>query len=816
MIDVHRPNTDLARFVEYGYGLGWSFTPLAGKAPVLKGWQKRPRESLGEALRWAGEGNVGLRTGRVSGVVVVDIDPGADTSELELPATVTVRTGREGGRHLYYACREPVGCSNGRKLGPHIDFKGDGGQVVFPGSVHPETGQVYRWEAGRAPWEIELAELPASILARLREAPPRQAPVGSQSAPNRATPPPPHRRPSPRENSAGEPAATVTARDPQRYAQQVLRRELEHVRSAANGQRNETLNRAAFNLGTLVASGHLERAEVEATLHGAAESTALPPAEIAATVRSGLDAGLRHPRRIEPRAPQTEAAAPPVTRAPACPADRRPGYILLPGPHRTDADEYIERSAAAFAGEVLDALPADALYRRDFIPGEVLGQAGRRRWIETGADRMRLLIDGQVKLGKWVRSRKTKEPVLLYQSCSKDAAGVVLAHARQAPRVRELELMVAYPVYGPGFVRVEPGWRDGLFYDEPPELAGLRPERDCEVIQDVLHDLVVDFPFKGEADRQNFFGLLLTPIIAPALEGSRPMHLINSPLERTGKTKLVDEVFAGVLIGRQCPAMQMTDREEEREKRILAMLLQGETLMHLDNLPGYLDSASLASLLTAHVFGGRMLGLSRMVKLANHLSLVGTGNNVAASGEIAKRIVPILIEPTSARPEARSDFQHPDLRGYVRSRRKQVLACLLGMVQNWLDAGRPKHPNRLGGFESWSETVGGILQVNGLHEWRTNEGDWRQIANPEGVEMKAFVEAWHERYGLGETLPKELRELAEREELFDAIFAKRTPHAVNVAFGRMLRRYTDTPVSQWFIRRLSSGNASKFRLEAIQ
>lgn len=31
--------------------------------------------------------------------------------------------------------------------------------------------------------------------------------------------------------------------------------------------------------------------------------------------------------------------------------------------------------------------------------------------------------------------------------------------------------------------------------------------------------------------------------------------------------------------------MQITDREEEREKRILAMLLQGETLMHLDNLP---------------------------------------------------------------------------------------------------------------------------------------------------------------------------------------------------------------------------------------
>ena len=32
--------------VEYGYSLGWSFTPLAGKRPTLEGWQKRPREKL--------------------------------------------------------------------------------------------------------------------------------------------------------------------------------------------------------------------------------------------------------------------------------------------------------------------------------------------------------------------------------------------------------------------------------------------------------------------------------------------------------------------------------------------------------------------------------------------------------------------------------------------------------------------------------------------------------------------------------------------------------------------------------------------------
>lgn len=60
--------------VREGYSLGWSFTPLDGKKPMVTGWQENPRETLEEALEWAERTNVGLRTGAISGVAVVDID----------------------------------------------------------------------------------------------------------------------------------------------------------------------------------------------------------------------------------------------------------------------------------------------------------------------------------------------------------------------------------------------------------------------------------------------------------------------------------------------------------------------------------------------------------------------------------------------------------------------------------------------------------------------------------------------------------------------------------------------------------------------
>ena len=771
--------SSLVENVRRGYGLGWSFTPLNGKRPTLHSWQERPRETLEEALAWAEKGNVGLRTGKASGgTYVIDKDPGSDVSGLNLPKTVTARTGRPDAFHFFFHHDGTIGNSNGR-LGPHIDVRGDGGQVVFPGSVHPETGMRYEWVEGREPWSIPVAELPAHIIAML-QGPPR--PQGGS------------------ERHAPRPPSAPGLSDP--YAAKAMRDEIAAVASATEGARNHTLNRAAFSLGTLIGAGCLDRAEVEAALREAAHSAGLNGHEVEATVRSGIESGMKHPRVVGPKG------------LPKACADAEPEYILVPGAHKDDQGIYIEQSNATFAAEVLSRLPADAIYRKDFIPGEILGEPGGRKWIEIVHDRMRIVVDSHMKLGSWTTSRKSGAQVLVFKPCNKDHAGIVIAQAKQARHIRELTLMVGYPVYGPGFKRPTPGWHDGLFYDEPPELKDLQPERDGTAIWDTLLDLLVDFPFKSDADLQNFLGLMLTPIIAPALDGNRPMHLLLSPIERTGKTKLAEEVFGGVILGRQTPAMQVTERDEERDKRIIALLLQGETMMHLDNLPPYIDSSAVSSLLTATTYSGRLLGSSRIINLPNNLTVVASGNNVQASGEIAKRIVPIMLQPATPHPEARQDFQHPDLWAYVREHRKRVLSCLLGMVENWLVAGKPMHRNRLGGFESWSSVIGGILEVNGFMHWRENESVWQQLANPHGMEMERFVEAWHERYGTHEATAKELMSIAEQNELFAYVFARPSAQAVGAAFGKMLQRHVDAPVGQWFIRQRMSRHAV-YRLEPI-
>ncbi len=83
------------------------------------------------------------------------------------------------------------------------------------------------------------------------------------------------------------------------YGNAALRAEAERVAGASEGTRNDALNRAAWAIGRLVASGALSESDAEATLVAAAQTAGLPEREARATVRSGITAGKAKPRFVK-------------------------------------------------------------------------------------------------------------------------------------------------------------------------------------------------------------------------------------------------------------------------------------------------------------------------------------------------------------------------------------------------------------------------------------------------------------------------------------------------------------------------------------
>lgn len=148
------------------------------KRPLIKWLEYQHRLATENEInawyqQWA-SANVGIVTGAISGLVVLDIDPrhGGEQSLAQwnkvygpLPLTLEARTGGDG-RHVYF--KHPGGVIHNRVgITPGIDLRGDGGCVVAPPSIHG-SGKAYTWVSGHEPGKVELAELPAWLLRLVR------------------------------------------------------------------------------------------------------------------------------------------------------------------------------------------------------------------------------------------------------------------------------------------------------------------------------------------------------------------------------------------------------------------------------------------------------------------------------------------------------------------------------------------------------------------------------------------------------------------------------------------------------------------------
>jgi putative DNA primase/helicase len=132
--------------------------------------------------RWP-NANVGIVTGRKSGLLVLDIDPrhgGEDSlKELEkrrgaaLPSTVESLTGGRGRHLIFQHPDEPIHCAANLVGLSGIDLRADGGYIVAPPSIHV-SGNRYSWPPSSHPAEVALAPVPAELLKLIQSRPSRR------------------------------------------------------------------------------------------------------------------------------------------------------------------------------------------------------------------------------------------------------------------------------------------------------------------------------------------------------------------------------------------------------------------------------------------------------------------------------------------------------------------------------------------------------------------------------------------------------------------------------------------------------------------
>jgi hypothetical protein len=347
------------------------------------------------------------------------------------------------------------------------------------------------------------------------------------------------------------------------------------------------------------------------------------------------------------------------------------------------------------------------------------------------------------------------------------------------PRV---EALAEAPFLRPdGSICSRPGYDRGtcLFYAPAPGL--LVPEillsptiDDVEAAVELLQSAIGEFPFANDASRANAIASMLTPLVRSAIDGPTPLALYDAPQAGTGKT-LLAEVVAIIATGRAAETFSAPTDPEEWRKKITTALSTGTNVVVIDNVTRHLNPDSLCTALTATTVGDRQFRTFEWLVFPVKCAWIATGNNIKLGGDMPRRCYWIRLDAKQSQPFRRTGFRHPNLRGWVTDHRGELIAALLTIARYWFLQGRPK-PKTLkpmGSFESWCETVGGMLETAGVEGFLANADIMLEQADAEAPQWESFLLVL---WGLFDGKPFRVADIVERFPSMSAPGAPETKH----------------------------------------
>lgn len=396
---------------------------------------------------------------------------------------------------------------------------------------------------------------------------------------------------------------------------------------------------------------------------------------------------------------------------------------------------------------------------------------------------------------QWIKTQGAAVP--------RDIATLTLAAPN--PPIPVVHRLVETPVLTPkGNIADTPGYNQfaKVFYLpaaglKMPTVARVPTRADVARARSLLlEDLLVDFPFKSDADKAHVLCMFLQPVVRN-LVGMCPLYAVEAPTPGSGKG-LVVNLCSLVLSGGDPKLMTPLSAEDEWRKEITSILLKAPSMVVIDNLKSTLDSASLNAMLTSPTWTARHLGFSREVTLPNRALWVVTGNNMSMGTETVRRSVRIMLDSGLENPEDRpvDKFCHPDVRAWALENRGELIWALLTLARAWVKRGRPDGEEVMGGFESWAKVMGGILRVAGVDGLLCNRTEQREQAGSERDRMTEFLHTWRDAHGGSEMKVADLASV-----VWDAIGLDQFKDKANQSMGYLLKHYANRPFDGVVLRR---------------
>lgn len=227
------------------------------------------------------EYSIGLATGGMNGVWVLDIDKKTD-GPISLSAlvenygpidTATAFTGG-GGFHYVFSCSDSFQVKTKVGILPGIDTRGEGGYIIIAPSKH-DSGNYYSWE------QTEIKETPDWLIDFLE----KHNGLKTESQYDE------HSEPQIKDS------IKTTA-----YGQKVLDEQCLQIQTAPEGQRNSIINTACCVIGNYIAGGEINEDHAREMISSAVSINGIAQEEQSKTektIESGLNRGMKTPKHAQ-------------------------------------------------------------------------------------------------------------------------------------------------------------------------------------------------------------------------------------------------------------------------------------------------------------------------------------------------------------------------------------------------------------------------------------------------------------------------------------------------------------------------------------
>jgi hypothetical protein len=792
----------------YARRLGWRVLPIepGGKRPLLADWPKLATNDPETIAGWLEEhagANLGVATGVPSGFFALDVDPrnGGDdaldslTAEHgDLPPTPQAAT-PSGGTHYLFALPDfPVSNSAG-KLGPGLDVRGDGGQIV----VAPSTTAVgaYRWVV--PPWDVAPAAAPTWLLERLRTR--ASVPAASQTR-GHFPPASPEVLQAARDALASHgPAIEGNGGDLHTFRAAAL---LVHDFALTDDEAWPLL--VEWNEECEPA---WDEDDLRAKLYGGGKYGKAPygckrAMDALQAVRkmivdwrgSGIEAHVltakARPLFCVMTDPVMFATAEQELADATGLTAKRLGLPRPPSGHGPlqlrQGEIRVAPDLHRVADESLKAIKS-LVFQRAGVLCEVAA-TGQRTFIhDLEAARIQDLMS---KAARYVRDDEQKGAVV---QAAPERVATILSARRVHPEVRVLEAITTAPIFlADGTILQDQGYNEqARVWLEPsvsvnvPDNATLEDAREAVAL---FEDLLCDFQFASEADFSSWLAGLLTPLVKAATGNApSPLFCVSASSPGAGKT-LLTTAIARIVTGLDAEIRTYNPRDAaEWGKRLTSFVKSGAPVNVFDNVNGAIGDESLDRLITASTWSDRLLGASEAPPLPNVGTWLATGNNIEPVGDTVRRVLLIRIEVQTERPQERTGFRH-DLEGEaIAARRSELLGAALTLLRAYHCAGRPAQPlPSWGSFSAWSKLVRGALVWAGCADpFVTQSRASAELNEPEHEAHDFWISIVEETDGQ----PVSIATVAVQRDASSVLSLRETVTAWNVR--KLIARFIDKP-----------------------